>query len=99
MRKAALTAKDNLIKGRYYFLTGQLYENLNKPDSALWAFDQVVGLKRKTLRKYWINAQIKRLQIRSIRDSLDPMESYKKLTKNYENEIFDHWINLSLIHI
>ncbi|MDA0201410.1 MAG: hypothetical protein O2806_06395 [Bacteroidetes bacterium] len=92
MRKAASTAKDNLIKGRYYFLTGQLYENLNKPDSALWAFEQVVGLKRKTSRKYWINAQIKRLQIRSIRDSLDPMESYEKLTKNYENEPYDHWI-------
>lgn len=96
IRNAALTAKNNRDKGRYYFLSGQLYENLKKPDSALWAFEQVVGLKRKTPRKYWINAQIKRLQIRSRRDSLDPMESYEKLANNYENYIFDHWINRAI---
>ena len=96
IRNAALTAKNNSDKGRYYFLSGQLYENLKKPDSALWAFEQVVGLKRKTPRKYWINAQIKRLQIRSRRDSLDPMESYEKLANNYENYIFDHWINRAI---
>lgn len=96
IRNAALSAKNNRDKGRYYFLSGQLYENLKKPDSALWAFEQVVGLKRKTPRKYWINAQIKRLQIRSRRDSLDPMESYEKLANNYENYIFDHWINRAI---
>ena len=96
IRNAALTAKNNRDKGRYYFLTGQLYENLKIPDSALWAFEQVVGLKRKTPRKYWINAQIKRLQIRSLLDSMDPMDSYEKLAKNYENFIFDHWINRAI---
>ena len=96
LRNAALTAKQSRIKGRYYFLTGQLYERLKKPDSALLAFEQVVGLNRKTPRKYWINAQIKRLQIKSIRDSLDPIEQYEKLTKNYENYIFDHWINRAI---
>ena len=96
IRNAALTAKNNLDKGRYYFLTGQLYENIKIPDSALWAYEQVVGLKRKTPRKYWINAQIKRLQIRSLRDSMDPMDSYEKLAKNYENFIFDHWINRAI---
>ena len=96
IRNAALTAIDNRNKGRYYFLTGQLYESLKKPDSALWAFEQVVGLNRKTPRKYWINAQIKRLQIRSIRDRLDPMESYEKMAKNYENNIYDHWINRAI---
>lgn len=96
IRNAALSTKNKHDKGRYYFLTGQLYENLKKSDSALWAFEQVVGLKRKTSRKYWINAQIKRLQITSIRDSIDPTESYKKLYKDYQNYIFDHWINRAL---
>ena len=96
IRNAALTAKDNRDKGRYYFLSGQLYESLQKPDSALWAYEQVVGLKRKIPRKYWINAHIKRLQIRSSRDSLDPLEFYEKLAKNYENYIFDHWINRAI---
>ena len=96
IKNAALTANDNRHKGRYYFLTGQLYENLKKPDSALWAFEQVVALKRKTPREYWINAQIKRFQIRSIRDSIDPVKSFEKLAKNYENYVFDHWINRAL---
>ena len=96
IKSAAFSANDNRHKGRYYFLTGQLYENLKKPDSALWAFEQVVELKRKTPREYWINAQIKRLQIRSIRDSIDPVEAFEKLAKNYENYVFDHWINRAL---
>jgi hypothetical protein len=96
IRKAAVTAKNNHDKGRYYFIAGQLFETLQKSDSALWAFEQVAGLKRKTLRTYWINAQIKRLQIRSIRDSLDPVTSYQKLLDNYENSRFDHQINRAL---
>ena len=96
IRNAALTAKNNGDKGRFYFLSGQLYESLKKPDSAFWAFEQVVGLNRKIPRKYWINAQIKRLQIKSLRDSLDPMDSYEKLAKNYENHIFDHWVNRAI---
>ncbi|MEK9604256.1 MAG: hypothetical protein VW127_07530 [Flavobacteriaceae bacterium] len=96
IRRAALSANNNNNKGRYYFLAGQLYENLKMPDSALWAFEQVVGLKRKTPRKYWINAQIKRLQIRSIRDSINPIESFQKLAKDYENYLFDHWIDRAI---
>ena len=96
IRNAALSARNNNNKGRYYFLTAQLYENLKQPDSALWAFEQVVGLKRKTNRKYWINAQIKRLQILSIRDTIDPIESYNKLAKGYENYLFDHSINRAI---
>jgi hypothetical protein len=96
IKKSARSANNNYDKGRYYFLAGQLYETLKKPDSALWAFEQVVGLKRKTSRKYWINAQIKRLQIRSIRDSLDPIGAYEKLSKEYENYFFDHCINRAI---
>ena len=96
IKRAALTAKNDEDKGRYYFLTGQLFESLNQPDSAMWAYEQVVGLNRKIPRKYWINAKLKQLKIRKIRDSIDPLESLKKLDKNYENELFDHLINRSL---
>ena len=89
IKRAALTAKNDKDKGRYYFLTGQLFESLKKTDSAMWAYEQVVGLNRKIPRSYWINAKIKQLQIRSIRDSIDPVESLEKLNKNYENEFFD----------
>ena len=74
-------------------MTGQLFESLNQADSAMWAYEQVVGLNRKIPRRYWINAKIKQLQFRMICDSIDPLESLKKLDRNYENELFDHLIN------
>ena len=96
IKRAALTAKSDKDKGRYYFLTGQLFESLNKLDSAKWAYDKVVGFNRKIPRIYWINAKIKQLQIREICEGIDPLESLQKLNKNYENDFFDHWINRAL---
>ena len=96
IKRAALTAKNYKDKGRYYYLTGQLFESLNQADSAMWAYEQVVGFNRKIPRRYWINAKIKQLQFRMICDSIDPLESLKKLDRNYENELFDHLINRAL---
>ena len=46
------------LKGRFTFITGQLYNKLNYKDSANIAFDQVIGFKRKTSRVYMINAHM-----------------------------------------
>lgn len=96
IKRAALSSKKYKDKGRFYFLTGQLFEKLKNIDSAMWAYEQVVGMNRKIPRKYWINAKIKQLQIRSSRHKIDPVEALEKLNKNFENEIFDHWINRAL---
>ena len=58
MKAAAKLTEDERIKGRYWFIAGQLYQNLNKADSADYAFQKVIDLKRKTSRIYLINAQI-----------------------------------------
>ena len=48
-------------QGRYLFIIGQLYNRLGKKDSANFAFDKIIALKRKTPRVYWINAHLKKI--------------------------------------
>lgn len=54
--KAAIHTKNFEEKGRYYYIKGQLLNQLNFRDSANYAFDQVIDLNRKTPRRYMINA-------------------------------------------
>ena len=96
IKRAAVTAKSKAKKGRFLFITGQLFESLQKIDSAAWAYSEVVNLKRKSPRKYWINAEIKRLQIRYQRDSISPIPEFLKLDSNYENKPFEHWIKRAM---
>lgn len=62
-RAAELTDNKN-EKGRYFYITGQLYNLLDKKDSANWAFQEVIDLKRKSPRIYLVNAYI--AQIRNL---------------------------------
>ena len=48
-------------QGRYLFIIGQLYNQLGNKDSANFAFDKIIALKRKTPRVYWINAHLKKI--------------------------------------
>lgn len=58
IQMASKHTRDNELKGRYYYIEGQLYNQLEKRDSADLAFDKVIGLHRKTSRAYYINAHI-----------------------------------------
>lgn len=58
IKKAAELTDIKKDKGRYYFITGQLYNLLEKKDSANWAFQEVIELKRRSPRIYLINAQL-----------------------------------------
>ena len=60
-RAAEITDKDNK-EGRYWYITGQLYDVLGKPDSASYAFDQVIELNRKIPRIYLVNAMIRQIE-------------------------------------
>lgn len=55
--KAAIHTKNNEEKGRYYYIKGQLLDQLGYKDSANYAYSQVIDLNRKTPRRYMINAQ------------------------------------------
>ena len=62
LKRAAKLSEDDKVKGRYWYITGQLYQRLNKRDSADYAFQQVIDLNRKTSRDYLVNAQIAKVQ-------------------------------------
>jgi hypothetical protein len=55
---ASLFTKSNDERGRYRYIQGQLYNKLGYRDSANFAFEKVVKLKRKTSRIYLIAAQL-----------------------------------------
>ncbi|TPN87899.1 type IX secretion system periplasmic lipoprotein PorW/SprE [Aquimarina algicola] len=54
--KAAIHTKKNEEKGRYFYIKGQLLNELGYKDSANYAFDQVIALNRRTPRRYMMNA-------------------------------------------
>ncbi len=54
--KAAIHTEKNEEKGRYFYIKGQLLNDLGLKDSANYAFDQVIALNRRTPRRYMMNA-------------------------------------------
>ena len=56
LKVASYYTKKNPEKGRYYYIIGQLYNQLQHKDSAGYAFDKVIELNRKSPRVYMINA-------------------------------------------
>ena len=62
IKRAAELIDDKETSGRYWFIAGQIYERIGKPDSASRAFDKVIDLHRKTERIYYVNAQIKKIE-------------------------------------
>jgi tetratricopeptide (TPR) repeat protein len=82
--------KKNNEKGRYYYIIGQLYNQLGHKDSANYAFDKVIDLNRKSPRVYMINAEIQK--IRNIEltqeNKAEIFEYLTELEENRENRPF-----------
>jgi tetratricopeptide (TPR) repeat protein len=57
LRVAATYTRKSAEKGRYYYIIGQLYNQIGHNDSANLAFDRVIDLNRKSPRVYMVNAQ------------------------------------------
>ena len=62
IRHAAQLTDMKNKEGRYWYITGQLYDVLGQPDSATYAFDRVIDLNRKIPRIYLVNAHIRQLE-------------------------------------
>ena len=87
---AAKNTKSDEEKGRYYFIAGQLYNRLEKRDSANLAFTKVVDLNRKIPREYLINAQLEQARNFNFAGT-EPgllLERLKELEENRENRPF-----------
>ncbi|MAN59098.1 MAG: hypothetical protein CMC08_04600 [Flavobacteriaceae bacterium] len=60
VKMASQFVKNDELQGRYAYIKGQLYDQLEMRDSANMAFDEVIALNRKSPRIYMINAYIEK---------------------------------------
>ncbi len=77
-------------KGRYYFIIGQLYNQIGHKDSANLAFDKVIDLNRKSPRVYMINAHLQKIGNTALtsENELELLEYLTDLEENRENRPF-----------
>ncbi len=77
----------NLLKGRYLYIIGQLYDQSNRIDSANYAFDQVIRMNRKIPWVYHIHAQLERFANSepTPENRNDLLEAIEKIEENREN--------------
>ncbi|MEX0290442.1 MAG: hypothetical protein AB3N14_15160 [Flavobacteriaceae bacterium] len=90
LKIASAYTKKNPEKGRYYFIIGQLYNQLGYKDSANYAFDKILDLNRKSPRVYMINAHLKKIQNTELTDENREfiLEYLTELEENRENRPF-----------
>ena len=103
VQQAAEHTRDNEKKGRYRYIEGQLYNRLQKPDSANIAFDKVIDLHRRTLRDYYIHAHLAKISNTSYTSQEERKDLEKLLTKLEEDRenrpYLDHvYYNIALFH-
>ncbi|WP_339711065.1 hypothetical protein [uncultured Kriegella sp.] len=94
LKIASYYTKKNPEKGRYYYIIGQLYNQLGHKDSANYAFDRVIDLNRKSPRVYMINAEVEKIRNTEITDenSEELLAYLTNLEENRENRPFLHTI-------
>lgn len=90
LRRATQFTKLNEEKARYRFILGQLFELAGEKDSAYVAFQSVIDMKRKSPRRYVIQAHIKQAGQYDYAkgDTLAFTEKYADLLKDRENRPF-----------
>ena len=90
LKVASYYTKKNPEKGRYYYIIGQLYNQLGYKDSANYAFDKVIELKRKSPRVYMINAEIQKIRNTEItkENQSEVLKYLTDLEENRENRPF-----------
>jgi len=90
IKRAATHNRKKKQRGRYLFVAAQLFEQKGNSDSAQWAYDAILALKRKSPRNLFVNAKI-RSQLH-VADSAEVVEHLEKMLQNYENEPYLHHI-------
>lgn len=100
LKLAAEYTKENEEKARYHFILGQLYDEVQQKDSANLEYQQVIDMKRKSPRRYVIQAHAKQAQYFDFKngDTLAFMEKYNDLLEDRENrpylDVLNHQVGL-----
>ncbi len=82
-------------KARYRYILGQLFEELNQPDSAYICYQEVIDMKRRSPKPYVIHAHMRQALINDFEkgDTIAFLEKYNKLLKDRENRPYLNFIN------
>ena len=90
IKTAAVHTGNNDEKGRYHYIEGQLYNQLQMRDSANLAFDKIIDLNRKTPREYLINAYLGKARNFNFseQDPSELLQLLQELEENRENKPF-----------
>ena len=94
LSNAAALTKDKTLRARYYYLLGQLYDQLQHKDSAAVAYQNIIDFNRRIPRTYWIHAKLNQLNTSQLAEEA-VQKQYSKLTKNEENKRYLDKIHLS----
>lgn len=91
-------SKKNSEKSRYRYILGQLYEDTEKKDSAMYYYQAVINMKRKAARKYVANAYSKKAIYFDFtkNDSVKFIKKYKRFIENPENSDYEGILNHGL---
>lgn len=90
LKIASYYTKKNPEKGRYYYIIGQLYNQLGHKDSANYAFDKVIELNRRSPRVYMINSHLEKIRNTEVTpdNEQEMMDYLTDLEENRENRPF-----------
>lgn len=90
IKKAGVLTKNNEEKGRYHYIEGQLYNNLQVRDSANLAFGKVIDLNRRTPREYLINARLEKFRNFNFKEGnhLELSHELQEMIEDRENRPF-----------
>jgi tetratricopeptide (TPR) repeat protein len=90
LKLAVKFTQRNNQRARYRFILGQLYEEIGKKDSALYSYESVIKMNRKSERKYVIQSQARKAQLFDYQkgDTTAFLKNYNKLIADRENRPF-----------
>ena len=90
LKLATAYTKKSPERGRYYFIIGQLYNQLGHKDSANYVFDKIVELNRRSPRVYMINAHLQKIRNTKVtpENKEEILEYITDLEENRENRPF-----------
>lgn len=90
LKIAEVNTKVSSERARYRFILGQLYQELGKKDSAIYSYQSVIDMNRKSERKYVIQAYAKKAQLFDYKsgDTTAFLKTYNKLIGDRENRPF-----------
>ena len=82
-------------KARYQFITGQILSKMGRKDSAFAAFQSVIDMKRKSPRRYVIQAHLQQAKEFDATkgDTIAFLEKFNDLLEDRENRPFLDFIN------